>query len=120
MCERVNRRATPEEPRRIEEPLPELKRRSISDSVVQSALTTRLDTLSRMGEGRVRDLDARRYFPASRVRILMPGAKLLRNGAQSLRILTRRFAPTLRQAQGRLSPIGARLSEGRDAKIDTL
>ena len=68
-----------------------------SHSAVQSALIISIGHLSRTGEERVRDLGARRYFLAPRIRILMPGAKKRR---QALRSLTRRFAPT--------SPAGAR------------
>ena len=41
-----------------------------------------MKTLSRMGEGRVWDLGARRYFSSAALKILMPGAK---NRRQALR-----------------------------------
>ena len=66
---------------RIRRILPQLRRLPIfSSSAIR--LSTRLDTLSRMGEGRVLDLGVQRIFSALRLKILMPGAK---NRRQALR-----------------------------------
>ena len=49
---------------------------------MQFALSATFYTLSRMGEGRVWDLNAQRIFSALRLKIFMPGAK---NRRQALR-----------------------------------
>src|SRR5260370_33242219 len=53
-----------------------------SHSAQQYVLTTRSNTLSRRGEGRVWDLGAQRIFSARRRKISLPGAK---NRRQALR-----------------------------------
>jgi hypothetical protein len=57
-------------------------RQSIFSTSSAIHFSTRFNTLSRMGEGRVWDLGAQRIVSALRLKILMPGAK---NRRQALR-----------------------------------
>ena len=85
-----------------------LRNRRFSRKAQLSAVTTTSTPSPGRERIEVRDLTARRYFPAPRIKILMPGAK---NGRQALRSLTWRFAPA--------SPLWTRCCRFPNAKIDS-